>query len=1047
MRVSMIMQTDEFRGMSCGGWTVCLLTLFILLTSLSQAEQLPIKTYTTADGLVSNQISRIVRDSRGYLWFCTEDGLSRFDGYAFTNYTTLKGLPSNWVNDLLETRSGVFLVGTAAGLCVFDPEGEPVPQSRLADQPAVRPMFTVSRPGTTQLSATITMICEDSLGNIWCGTQWDLYRIEIINRRVIYHDINLGIRSSDIGYHRIRSVVEDRRGGLWVATSYELLRYYLDGRTERLTLPKGTPESGLMDLLTDPTTGLWVSTRAGLWNVTQSTADIQGKEQFAARKYATQEGLSCVEMTAIYQDHSGRLWAGTDYGLFEFLKDEKRFRRLGIKDIKDARVWSFNEDGFGNLWIGTSDGAIRLSRKGFTTFTEADGIGSRDVYHITESSAGEINLYTRFGDLNFFVDKFTGERFISRKVVPRAFQVLSFDWYHGHIPIRDHQGEWWWPTRKGLFRYSKAAGIEDIISARPIAHYTTKDGLPFDFLRGIYEDRNGDIWISMGGIKGGVAKWERAAGTFHIYSSTDGLPGESVLTSVCEDNSGNVWMGFAQGGIARYRHGRFTILREADGVPQGEIKQLLSDSRGRIWIASMNGGLGKIADLAAERPQITTYTTADGLASNSILYIAEDRANQFYVATNRGLNYVDFDTGGIKRFTINDGLANNRVDTIFRDSRGAFWFGSSTGVSRLSPQAEPAESAPLIFINALKIEGQLRPISEVGETSMRKLTLAAGQNQIEIAFGSPSFAAGDPIRYQYRLEGADTDWQPPIAQRTVNYANLAPGGYRFLVRAVNADGVMSETPASFPFRILPPVWQRWWALTIAALAMLAIAYSIYRYRVTGLIELERMRTRIAADLHDDIGANLTKISILSEVAHRQLGNHDRPADMTLSSIATISRESVASMRDIIWAINPKRDRLVDLTRRMRGFASDIFTNRNIEFQFHAPERDRDLRLSPEVRRDVFLIFKEAVNNVVRHSGCARASIEMTVEGRWIALSVSDDGKGLEITQEVEGQGLASMHRRAQGFGGKIEIISPGGSGTTVRLLIPAGQYRRTTPTE
>src|SRR5262249_11150114 len=145
-------------------------------------------------------------------------------------------------------------------------------------------------------------------------------------------------------------------------------------------------------------------------------------------------------------------------------------------------------------------------------------------------------------------------------------------------------------------------------------------------------------------------------------------------------------------------------------------------------------------------------------------------------------------------------------------------------------------------------------------------------------------------------------------------------------------------------------------------------------RVAQLLALERVRTRIAEDLHDDIGANLTKIAILSEVAHQQLGADTNPASGTLSSIADISRESVASMRDIVWAINPKRDRLVDLTRRMRGFASDILTSRNIQFEFHAPERARELKLGPEVRRDVFLIFKEAVNNIVRHSGCARAKI-------------------------------------------------------------------------
>lgn len=1008
----------------------------LLLPGIASPEQLPIKTYTTADGLVSNQISRIVRDSRGYLWFCTEDGLSRFDGYTFSNYTTQKGLASNWVNDFLETRSGVFLVGTAAGLCVFDPGGEPLAQSRLADQPSARPMFTVSRPGANQLSGTITKLFEDNAGNIWCGTMWGLYRVEIVNQRLVFHDTELGIRSDENGYHRIRSVVEDRSGGLWIATSYELLRYHLDGHTERVDLLKASTDTGLMEMAIDSNTGLWVATRAGLWNITQTGTDNQGREQFAAREYARAEGLSCIEMTSVHQDDSGRLWLGTDYGLFEFLKQEKRVRRIGVRDIKEARIWSFNEDRVGNLWIGTADGAIRFARKGFTTFTEADGIGFRDVYRITESRAGEINIYTRFGDLNFFIDRFDGERFISRKVVPRAFPVQAFNWYHGQIPRRDHLGEWWWPTRQGLFRYARADRIEDIIDEPAIAHYTTKDGLPADFLHGVYEDRHGDIWISTGETTASLARWERAAGVFHSYSLADGLPRESSPSSMCEDNAGSLWIGFAKGGIARYRQGLFTTFTEADGVPQGEIKQLLCDSRGRMWIASMNGGLGKIEDVAAERPHINSYTTADGLASNSILYIAEDSANRFYVATNRGLNHVDFDTGGIKRFTTNDGLASDQIDAIYRDSSSAFWFGSGMGVSRLSPVAEAPETAPLMFINAIKIAGEFQPISEIGETGMGELTLAPNQNQIEISFGTPSFATGDPIRYQYRLEGADADWQPLTAQRSVNYANLAAGSYRFLVRAVNADGIMSEMPASLPFVILRPVWQRWWFTGIVAALVGLIAYALYNYRVRRLLEIERVRTRIATDLHDDIGSSLSQIAIMSEVIQQQVDGRNPRISHPLAVIAGTSRELVDSMADIVWAINPRHDHLIDLTQRMRQFAADLLTARNIEFHFAASGPEFDIPIETDIRREVFLIFKEAVNNAVRHSNCSSIEIGFAVSDNRLMLKVDDNGSGFDPSAAGGGHGVASIKRRAQGIGGTLEILSQPGRGTSVSLHVP-----------
>ncbi len=204
--------------------------------------------------------------------------------------------------------------------------------------------------------------------------------------------------------------------------------------------------------------------------------------------------------------------------------------------------------------------------------------------------------------------------------------------------------------------------------------------------------------------------------------------------------------------------------------------------------------------------------------------------NRFYVATARGLNYVDFDSGSVNHFTAADGLANDQVEMIFRDRRRAFWFGTTTGVSRLLPQTKERQGSIPIFINSLKIAGEAQRISEVGEIDLPARALAANQNHIEIGFGSLLFA-GDAIRYQYRLEGADADWHSPTFQRMVNYANLAPGHYSFIVRAVNADGVWSETPASFSFTILPPIWQRWWFLALAATAIGLAVYALQRYRV------------------------------------------------------------------------------------------------------------------------------------------------------------------------------------------------------------------------
>jgi signal transduction histidine kinase len=264
---------------------------------------------------------------------------------------------------------------------------------------------------------------------------------------------------------------------------------------------------------------------------------------------------------------------------------------------------------------------------------------------------------------------------------------------------------------------------------------------------------------------------------------------------------------------------------------------------------------------------------------------------------------------------------------------------------------------------------------------------------------------------------------------------LAPGHYRFLVRAINSDGTTSTIPASVTFTILPPLWQRWWFVLLAALAVSALVYAIFRYRVAQILEVANIRTRIAADLHDDIGSNLTRIAILSEVAHRQIGGDDPPGS-PLASIANISRESVASMGDIVWAISPKRDSFLDLVQRMRRTATEMLGSRGLNYEFRAAEVDRDFKVGPNLRRDVFLLFKEALNNLVRHAQCEHVSISFELAGSVLVLTVWDDGRGFDPAATSEGQGLVSMRRRAESLGGELSINSVAGRGTELVLRCP-----------
>jgi ligand-binding sensor domain-containing protein len=1006
---------------------------------MALGERLPLKTYTTADGLAHNNVQRIVRDSRGFLWFCTFEGLSRFDGYSFTSFGTDQGLPSPVVSDLLETSDGRYWVGTDGGLCLFNPKGSPHRALQTTDGGAAADsaMFTVLYPGETARSRRVTSLFEGRGGIIWCGTTGGLYRLDQQNGQLTFKSIDLGMPAGNEDYRHVNAIIEDRGGALWVGSNSGIYRLEPDGRAERYYELHGLLDHNINCLLEDHGGHLWAGSRTGWLCRLASNPGTAGR--LVARTYTDKDGLPTRWINQLFEASDGSLWAATNAGLISFVPagdQEFRFRVFAEPHgLTYREVQSLGEDRNGNLWLGMQNGgAIKFARSGITAFGTADGF--QWASSIFRDRGGSLFVIGAPTADEYLINKFDGEQFVAlRPNLPRR----SYSWGWNQVILNDHLGEWWVGTAVGLMRFPKTTSPSQFSRGAVEAVYTTRNGLASNLILRLFEDSHGDIWISSVGENHGLSRWERATNTFHHYSDMDGLPSlvDYYATAFCEDREGGIWVGFSTGGgLLRFRDGRFTPFTFADGLPEGGIFNLFVDSRGRLWVPTTRGGVCRIDNPGHLHPTGRIYSTADGLSSSDVKCATEDRWGRIYLGTGRGIDRLDPSTGRIRHYSTADGALLGDILAAAQDRDGALWFGFVTGPVRLVPQPDSPQPSPPILITGLRVSGDIYPISALGETQAGPLRIGPQTNDLQIDFVALGFGTGEELKYQYRLEGASNDWSPFTTQRMVHFANLAPGSYRFLVRAAGADGASSETPASLSFKILPPIWRQWWFLALVTTLAGVLAYGLYRYRVGQLLEIERVRARISGDLHDDIGANLSKIAILSEVAHHQLGRERGPADNTLASIADISRESMASMRDIVWAVNPRRDRLFDLTRRMRGFASDLFTSRDIEFQFQAPDRDRDLKLGPDLRRAVFLIFKEAVNNAARHSACAMAKINLSVDSGWLVLDVTDDGNGFNPAEAVEGQGLAGMTRRAESFGGAIEIISRPGEGTTVGLKVP-----------
>ena len=1009
------------------------------------AERLPVRAYTTADGLPQNSVNRIVRDSRGFLWFCTDEGLSRFDGYTFTSYTTTHGLFHPLIKDVLETRTGIYWVGSGHGVYRFNPKGRPPSGAKPDHQRTTDdPMFVLHHPDDLSTTGMVNVLLEERTGAVWCGASQGLYRLEQTNGEWALRVVEIGLPREVENDMRVRALVEDRQGALWIGAGSGLYRRWPDGRTERYTTEQGLPGNEVRALALDDDAQLWVGTREGLCQFALEKALPQPR---IVRVYTEKNGLPNRNTRSLFQSSTGQLWVGLSTSLVEFdpqtSRDGSRFRyyvsELGLSKLF---VQTLAEDRDGNLWIGTDNGALKLARNGFTTYTEADGLGESRVSTLFESRTGDLcgmTLFSAERPLSWF----EGNRFRAiRPQVPRHLTYFGWGWHQ--LTLQDQAGEWWLPTGQGLVRNPQVNHISHLATTTPKAIYTTRDGFISNDVFRLYQDSRSDIWIATFSEAGcGITRWERSTETFHHYGEAQGLPLKTPLAhAFMEDRAGNLWIGFETSILARFRDGRFTVFTPEQGLPAGMIYDLYLDHAGLLWVASTPGGLTRLDDASAERPRFITYTTAQGLSSDSINCITEDRYGRLYLGTKRGLDRLDPATGRVKPFTAADGLISGEVLVSFRDQKGDLWFGGKSGLSRLSPKPDPPQSPPPVLITGLRIGGVPHQISALGEPEIASLELSPDQHQIQIDFVALGFSPGEGLRYQYRLEGASEDWSQLADQRLVNFANLAPGRYRFLVRAVNADGVMSEPPASFSFTILPAVWQRWWFVAIVAAVAGLIAYALYRYRINQLLKVERVRTRIASDLHDDIGSSLSQISIISEVVRAQL-TRDNPAFAApLSTIAQTSRELVDSMSDIVWAINPKRDNLFDLVYRMRHFTTDTLAAQEIDFDFNAPDSLPETKIETDMRREVFLIFKEAVNNAIRHSRGSHVRIELSFDNGALQLTVQDNGRGFDTSKDHRGHGLFSIRQRVERIGGELKINSTPGRGTEVTLQAPLKIQRR-----
>jgi ligand-binding sensor domain-containing protein/signal transduction histidine kinase len=1039
------------RSGRCRPLIVLALALSCLGPCLAWAERLPIHQFTMRDGLPSDSITCLVRDRAGFMWVCTTEGLAVYDGFSFRAYGTADGLPHNRVTRVLHARDGTYWIGTEDGLAQFQPK-RATGESRFR---VVRPPAPAHWFPDKVITNRVLSLMEDRSGRIWCGfAQAGLFVVDRSDNdlRLLTVPPQLPIDT------QVNALAEGPDGTVWVATNRGLIRRRPDGANAHFGYAEGL---GLAagDMLEDIGSVLVVGPRvfvgtrlAGLHEIDPAVRPGQRAVIRSWRSQTTQGGDTVNSLTMASDGH---IWYSGPAGAREVVVDAASpvpARIWGVREgLAPGNVEAVAEDADGNMWIGTvGAGAFRVRRNGFRTFTVADGLAGDEVKDLFVTQGG-LHVVTA-NARGLYLNRFDGQQFIA---APRPYHVDPLAWGTNQLVVRDHVGDWWYATWKGVVR-TAARAIEQVgwVNSRI---YDARDGLLFNQAFKVFEDSRGDVWMGTWAQLHNVYRWVRATGRIErhevrTFPYEPGLGFGFVPAAFAETTGGDIWIGSEYGGLSRFRNGRWTFYDEDDGLPAGRIQSILRDRRGRMWVGSTTSGLARVDHPTADVLVFVPVRKTDGLSSDEVLALTEDLDGFIYAGTGLGVDRLHPDTLEVRRYGVEDGLPGGPVVSATRDPVGGLWFGTRQGLARFSPSAFKDPGWPelrVMRVSATDIDVRL---SDLGETQVPALTLQPHQNAVQITVGALASGPMPGLRFEGRLEGSESDWVLVEPGRPVMLLNLQPGAYRFVARAT-ASGRVGPSSVAVAFTILRPWWQRPWAVSLGLLVLLGVSAAAYNLRVRELLAVERVRSRIASDLHDDIGASISRMALMSEAARGHQGpGREAVAVSTLGEVASMARTLATQMADVVWANDPRHDTVGNVIGRASWFGSELFALRGVEWRCTVDEAAAVRRLGPDGKRHLLLLLKEALNNVAKHAQARLVSLTARADAGDLLIEIEDDGRGFDRAAgaphepagngdnhgngRAGGRGLANMRARARALGGNCTIETSPGQGCRLSIRLP-----------
>jgi ligand-binding sensor domain-containing protein/signal transduction histidine kinase len=963
-----------------------------------------VDVWGTPEGLPQSSVIALTQTRDGYLWLGTLNGLVRFDGVRFTVFDegNTPGLNSSRIVHLFEDSQGRLWIGTeTAGIALLK-DGE----------------VTSLGLGRGAREGRLAAACEDATGAVWLyaadGRLW-----RYANGRPTE------FRAGGEEFSYCRAVIAEQGGPLWVGMDRRLTAVRPDATFTGPDLPVELrlPAGKLDALLASQRGGYWRlgDGRVTRWRTNRLEQDLGGYRWDTLR----------VSVTTACEDREGNLFVGTlGAGLFRFAADGKVTAITAREGLSHNSVLSLVVDREGTIWVGTDGGGLnRLKRQVFDVLSEARGMV---VQSVCEDDRGGLWIGSNGGEVALWQEG-TLRRFGPAEGLMN-FSVKA-------LLSEADQGVWvgtWARFGPGLFQW-QSDRFERVPDAPPV-------------VQAIHRDRQGRLWL---GTRSGLARRDGVA--WRMFTTRDGLSAD-VVRAIADDAEGNLWIGTEGGGLNRLRDGQFTAFRRGDGLPSEDVSSLWVDSDGVLWIGTGGSGLVRF-----HRGQWTRYTTREGLISNSVGYLIEDDQGFLWIGSNAGLMRVpkkalnDSARGALaavpcRAYVEPDGLPTRECTTgsqpgTWRARDGRLWFPTVKGLVSVNPSLlTPNPIPPPVVIEAVIVDDQPRnnPL-RVGWP--QAVTLSPDQERLEIRFTSLNLSAPDRARFRYRLEGHESGWVEADNTRVARYSKLPPGEYRFRVTACNEDGVWNESGSTLALLVLPPFWRTWWFLTATAVCLLGAIVGLVHYFSTQKLQrqveklrqqeaLEHERARIARDLHDQLGASLTQVSLLGELVEsdkhlpQEIEAHARQITLT-------ARDTTRVLDEIVWAVNPSNDTLDGLITYACKYAQDFLAVAGVRYRLDAPAQLPATPIPPDVRHNLFLAFKEAVTNVVRHARASEARVRLRLEPRRFTLEVADNGCGLAGDAAQSGRnGLRNMRKRMEEIGGEFSVGPAPDGGTLVRLTAP-----------